>query len=234
MNLNIIRPAKISGNAKLPVLFVSAFDDSSSVLGRDDVNRFAVDLRRRLRGRVELDVSLSCLPRCERPSDCSVLYRPGYNGTAIVQKSIEMHEPVIYVALNYRLARLDVSFSMCVFSSTVVSLSVFGFLGGKEVQEAGVGNLGLQDRKHPAYIVSRDLLTQFRYQNALPFAGLISTSLPLAETRTRSRCKFRNHCPQVLALTRTIDGARAQGPPQSSCSCLRTTATTRACSGRRS
>ena len=28
------------------------------------------------------------------------------------------------------------------------SLHVFGFLGGKEVKEAGVGNLGLQDRKY--------------------------------------------------------------------------------------
>ena len=27
------------------------------------------------------------------------------------------------------------------------SLHVFGFLGGKEVKEAGVGNLGLHDRK---------------------------------------------------------------------------------------
>ena len=27
------------------------------------------------------------------------------------------------------------------------SLSVFGFLGGKEIKEAGVGNLGLHDRR---------------------------------------------------------------------------------------
>ncbi|TFK80316.1 carotenoid ester lipase precursor [Polyporus arcularius HHB13444] len=88
LNLNIIRPANISGNAKLPVLFWiygGGFSDGSNSI-------------------------------------------PGYNGTAIAQRSIELDEPVIYVALNYR-------------------LGVFGFLGGKEVQEAGVGNLGLQDQR---------------------------------------------------------------------------------------
>jgi acetylcholinesterase len=44
-----------------------------------------------------------------------------------VQRSIDIGKPVVYVSMNYR-------------------LSAFGFLGGKEVKEAGVGNLGLQDR----------------------------------------------------------------------------------------
>ncbi|TFK90947.1 alpha beta-hydrolase [Polyporus arcularius HHB13444] len=52
----------------------------------------------------------------------------GYNGTAIVQRSIELNNPVIYVALNYR-------------------LHVFGFLGGKEIKDAGVSNLGLHDQR---------------------------------------------------------------------------------------
>ncbi|KAI0738668.1 carotenoid ester lipase precursor [Daedaleopsis nitida] len=51
-----------------------------------------------------------------------------YDGTAIVQRSIDIGEPVIYIAVNYR-------------------LNVFGFLGGKEVKEAGIGNLGLQDQR---------------------------------------------------------------------------------------
>ncbi|KAI0689210.1 alpha beta-hydrolase [Cerioporus squamosus] len=42
-----------------------------------------------------------------------------YNGTVI---------PVIYVALNYR-------------------LNAFGFLGGNEIKEAGLGNIGLQDQR---------------------------------------------------------------------------------------
>ncbi|TCD66642.1 hypothetical protein EIP91_001110 [Steccherinum ochraceum] len=51
-----------------------------------------------------------------------------YNGNAIVQRSIAIGEPVVYVSMNYR-------------------LSAFGFLSSKEVNEAGVGNLGLQDQR---------------------------------------------------------------------------------------
>ncbi|KAI0793609.1 carotenoid ester lipase precursor [Fomes fomentarius] len=50
------------------------------------------------------------------------------NGSAIVQRSIDIGEPIIYVAMNYR-------------------VNVFGFLGGQEVKEEGVGNLGLQDQR---------------------------------------------------------------------------------------
>ncbi|KAJ7791515.1 Alpha/Beta hydrolase protein [Mycena olivaceomarginata] len=51
-----------------------------------------------------------------------------YDGTTIVQRSIAMGEPVIYVSMNHRLA-------------------AFGFLASKEVRAAGVGNLGLQDQR---------------------------------------------------------------------------------------
>ncbi|KAJ7258780.1 carotenoid ester lipase precursor [Mycena haematopus] len=51
-----------------------------------------------------------------------------YDGTPIVQRSIAMGEPVIYVSMNYR-------------------LSAFGFLASAEVRAAGVGNLGLQDQR---------------------------------------------------------------------------------------
>ncbi|TFK78301.1 alpha/beta-hydrolase, partial [Polyporus arcularius HHB13444] len=53
---------------------------------------------------------------------------PSYNGTAIVQRSIDIGEPVIFVGVNYR-------------------LNVFGSLGGQEVKDAGVGNLGLHDQR---------------------------------------------------------------------------------------
>ncbi|KAJ7268043.1 carotenoid ester lipase precursor [Mycena rebaudengoi] len=51
-----------------------------------------------------------------------------YNGVPIVERSIQLGEPVIYVSMNYR-------------------VSAFGFLPGKEVRAAGVGNLGLQDQR---------------------------------------------------------------------------------------
>ncbi|KAJ7505873.1 carotenoid ester lipase precursor [Mycena galericulata] len=50
------------------------------------------------------------------------------DGSAIVERSIAMGEPVIYVSMNYR-------------------VSAFGFLAGAEVKAAGVGNLGLQDQR---------------------------------------------------------------------------------------
>ncbi|KAF7298756.1 Carboxylic ester hydrolase [Mycena indigotica] len=51
-----------------------------------------------------------------------------YDGTAIVERSISMGEPVVYVSMNYR-------------------VSAFGFLASKEVRAAGIGNLGLQDQR---------------------------------------------------------------------------------------
>ncbi|KAH9816019.1 lipase [Melampsora americana] len=51
-----------------------------------------------------------------------------YDGSALVSASIEKQTPIIYVAMNYR-------------------LNAFGFLGGKEVGQEGVGNLGLKDQR---------------------------------------------------------------------------------------
>ncbi|KAJ7710612.1 carotenoid ester lipase precursor [Mycena rosella] len=51
-----------------------------------------------------------------------------YDGVPVVQRSIAMGQPIIYVSINYR-------------------VSAFGFLGGKEVRAAGVGNLGLHDQR---------------------------------------------------------------------------------------
>ncbi|KAE9396133.1 alpha beta-hydrolase [Gymnopus androsaceus JB14] len=51
-----------------------------------------------------------------------------YDGSGIVERSIELGEPVIYVSMNYRVAG-------------------FGFLASQEVADAGVGNLGLQDQR---------------------------------------------------------------------------------------
>ncbi|TFK88161.1 alpha beta-hydrolase [Polyporus arcularius HHB13444] len=88
LNLNVVRPTKISADAMLPVVFWihgGGFAAGSNA------------------------ISL-------------------YNGTAFVKRAVELDEPVIYVALNYR-------------------LHVMGFLGGKEIQEAGLGNLGLHDQR---------------------------------------------------------------------------------------
>lgn len=49
-------------------------------------------------------------------------------GNITVSRSLHMHEPVIYVSMNYR-------------------LSAWGFLASHEVKRAGTGNLGLQDQR---------------------------------------------------------------------------------------
>lgn len=59
----------------------------------------AVDLRRRVCGRVKCDVSVLVMPTSRAANG---IYRPLHNGTAIVQRSIEIGQPVIYVAVNYR------------------------------------------------------------------------------------------------------------------------------------
>ncbi len=59
-----------------------------------------------------------------------------YDGGLIVDRSQDLSLPVIYVSMNYR-------------------LTGFGFLGGQEIKDAGVGNLGLQDRKAPLIRLSR-------------------------------------------------------------------------------
>ncbi|KAF8987712.1 carotenoid ester lipase precursor [Cyathus striatus] len=49
-------------------------------------------------------------------------------GDPVVNRSIALGEPVVYVSANYR-------------------LNALGFLGGKEAQAAGAGNLGLKDQR---------------------------------------------------------------------------------------
>ncbi|KAF8808598.1 carotenoid ester lipase precursor [Phlegmacium glaucopus] len=49
-------------------------------------------------------------------------------GDTVVARSIDLGEPVIYVSANYRVSGL-------------------GFLGGKEVKAAGLGNVGLRDQR---------------------------------------------------------------------------------------
>ncbi|KAI0666882.1 carotenoid ester lipase precursor [Trametes maxima] len=49
-------------------------------------------------------------------------------GGVIVNRSIELGQPIIFVSMNYR-------------------LSAFGMLGGREIANAGLGNLGLQDQR---------------------------------------------------------------------------------------
>ena len=73
---------------------------------------------------------------------------PLYNGAAVVQRSVEIGEPIIYVAINYRYGPGTCMLVMWWLIIDLFSLNVFGFLGGQEIREAGLGNLGLHDRTY--------------------------------------------------------------------------------------
>ncbi|GAA99973.1 uncharacterized protein L969DRAFT_96590 [Mixia osmundae IAM 14324] len=61
-----------------------------------------------------------------------------YDGKNIVAQSVSQNQPVVYVALNYRLAG-------------------WGFLPGQEVYDAKVGNLGLQDQRAAMQWVNKNI-----------------------------------------------------------------------------
>ena len=82
----------------------------------------------------------------------------GYNGTEVVARSLKLKSPVIYVSFNYRLNgwfRTIISYTGTMTDNTHLA---FGFLGGKEVQAAGLGNFGLHDRELATFS-SLDVLT---------------------------------------------------------------------------
>ena len=73
--------------------------------------------------------------------------RRRFRGEAIVQKSVDMGQPIIFAAINYRLhCKYSLPHEAYRLSSFLFYYLAFGFLGGKEVQDAGIGNLGLHDR----------------------------------------------------------------------------------------
>ncbi|KAI0686608.1 carotenoid ester lipase precursor [Earliella scabrosa] len=52
------------------------------------------------------------------------------DGDSIVKRSVDLGQPVVFVSMNYR-----------------AHCAAYGFLASKEVKEAGVGNIGLQDQR---------------------------------------------------------------------------------------
>ncbi|OBZ66926.1 Lipase 4 [Grifola frondosa] len=105
LNINVMTPAGIDSNAKLPVLvwiYGGAFTSGGNLK---------------------------------------------YDGIPIVDRSIALGQPIIYVALNYR---LNSKYSLTTCSRRLINaiiVVVFGFLGGQEVKDAGIGNLGLHDQR---------------------------------------------------------------------------------------
>lgn len=59
-----------------------------------------------------------------------------------------MGQPIIFAGLNYRLHG-GLSLTAIRGMHRPHFYTAFGFLGGKEIKEAGVSNLGLHDRASP-------------------------------------------------------------------------------------
>ncbi|SJK98687.1 uncharacterized protein ARMOST_01956 [Armillaria ostoyae] len=55
-------------------------------------------------------------------------YTEAYDASDLVERSLILNEPVVFVSANYR-------------------VNAFGFLGGQEVQDAGLSNIGLRDQR---------------------------------------------------------------------------------------
>nr|VWO96474.1 Carboxylic ester hydrolase (EC [Ganoderma boninense] len=99
-----------------------------------------------------------------------------FPGDTIVAHSVEMGQPVIYAAMNYR-------------------LGPFGFLGGKEVKEAGVGNLGLQDQREALRWIQKHIADFGGDPEKVtlwgPSAGAISSALHMITNNGNAEGLFR-------------------------------------------
>lgn len=60
---------------------------------------------------------------------------------------------------------------------------------GREIKDAGIGNLGLDDRKFPSPHIKSVVLTFALSQSELRFAGYSATSPSSAATLRKSRCE---------------------------------------------
>jgi len=99
-----------------------------------------------------------------------------YDGNVIVQRSIDLGEPVVYVSMNYR-------------------VSLFGFLASQEVKDAGVGNLGLHDQRQALRWVQK-YISQFggdptKVTISGESAGAISVSLQMLTNGGNTEGLFR-------------------------------------------
>ncbi|EJF60607.1 alpha/beta-hydrolase, partial [Dichomitus squalens LYAD-421 SS1] len=107
-------------------------------------------------------------------------------GDAVVARSVEMGQPVIYAAMNYR-------------------LHAFGFLGGKEVKDAGVGNLGLHDQREALRWIQKNIAAFGGDPQKVtlwgPSSGAISSTLQMVTNGGNTEGLFRG---SVMSAGSTI------------------------------
>ena len=69
----------------------------------------------------------------------------------------------------------------------------FGFLGGKEVKEAGIANAGLFDRESCNRFLAWLSIILLTHQNGSPSNGYKSTSLSLEVIQGKSQCEIQRY-----------------------------------------
>ena len=138
-----------------------------------------------------------------------------YDGTTVVQHSVRLGEPVIYVNFNYR-------------------LNAFGFLAGKEGLAGGAANIGFHDREYNDHYQPRPPATSVfldTFDTTNNKSGILQRSSSLSGYRhifpssavihTRLLCKYPvHHHPWWLISRANVAGAKARAefpsPPISS------------------
>ncbi|EIW62500.1 carotenoid ester lipase precursor [Trametes versicolor FP-101664 SS1] len=99
----------------------------------------------------------------------------GSPGDVLVQRSVELGQPLVFVSINYRLA--------------------FAFLGGKEIKEAGIGNLGLHDQRLALRWIKKHIATFGGDPKKVtingPSAGAISVGLHMVTNGGNNEGLFR-------------------------------------------
>ncbi|KAJ7119782.1 carotenoid ester lipase precursor [Mycena epipterygia] len=150
LTINVVRPATATATSKLPVvawIFGGGFELGSPSM------------------QVHLLFRRLIIEHSNR-----------YDGTTIVERSITLGEPVIYVSMNYR-------------------VSAFGFLASKEVRAAGVGNLGLQDQRQALRWIQKYISTFGGDPTKVTIwgesAGAISVSLQMLTNGGNTEGLFR-------------------------------------------
>ena len=108
-----------------------------------------------------------------------------YDGSVLVRRSIELGKPIIFAAMNYRLHGELLAASLAVLLIVLILSPAFGFLGGKEVKDAGVGNIGLHDRaSRPTYSLRLPTYTE-------PPLSLLSRTRSSQMDQEVHRCVWR-------------------------------------------
>ncbi|PPR05604.1 hypothetical protein CVT26_009125 [Gymnopilus dilepis] len=68
-------------------------------------------------------------------------------GTELVERSIQLRKPIIYVSINYRSSLVTWLQALSHVSFANSSPPAYGFLGGLQIFQEGNGNLGLRDQR---------------------------------------------------------------------------------------